>query len=102
MTHRRFAIKFLGTDETRIVLDRSEGKAIVSRRKGCVSHLPSMVEVMTWLGHHISTFVTGSLVVIYGVTYDGISRLNFYVYKTIFSGKQQKKKSYTTKDFIRQ
>lgn len=96
---QKFWNKVVWTDETKINLYQSDGKAKVWRKKGSAydpKHTSSSVKhgggsVMAWACMAASG--TGSLVFIDDVTHDGSSRMNSDVYKTILSGNLQKNAS---------
>lgn len=85
---QKFWNTILWTDETKINLFQSDGKAKVWRRKGTAydpKHTSSSVicNVMVWAC--MATSGTGSLIFIDDVTDDGNSRMNSKVYRNILS-----------------
>ncbi len=95
--NRRRASKILvlWTDETKINLYQSDGKAKAGRKKGLLmipniqAHLKhNGGNVMAWAC--IASSGTGSLIFIDDVTHDGSSKMNSEVYRNILSDNLQK------------
>ena len=96
---QKFWDKVLWTDETKINLYQSDGKAHVWRKKGSANdpkHTSSSVKhgggnVMFWACMAASG--TGSLICIDDVTHDGSSKMNSEVYRNILSANLKKNAS---------
>ncbi len=92
---QKFWDKVLWTDETKINLYQSDGKAKVWRKKDLLmipniqAHLKhSGGNIMAWAC--IASSGTGSLIFIDDVTHDGSSKMNSEVYRNILSANLQK------------
>ena len=93
---QKFWDKVFWTDETKINLYQSDGKAKVWRKKGSAhdpKHTSSSVKhsggnVMAWAC--MASSGTGSLIFIDDVTHDGSSKMNSEVYRNILSANLKK------------
>lgn len=93
---QKFWDKVLWTDETKMNLYQSDGKAKVWRKKGSAhdpKHTSSSVKhgggnVMAWAC--MASSGTGSLIFIDDVTHDGSSKMNSEVYRNILSANLKK------------